>query len=172
MKKIRRTLTQRSCGTGASRAAGVDPLLELFPWQRWETGTWLTGVPQGWETRTEDGKQTDGAELAFPTQHSAIPARYYKGAWKRGGWWGQKMLGTSRFAPGQLLIIALCGWSCPSATEGWCWAAKARASTLAQWSHGHIHPLTFSGGGQSGIMPSRGEQQSHHRQGTVGLCLR
>lgn len=107
MEKIRRTLIQGSCGTGASQAAGLDPLPELFPQRRWETGTWLTRVPQGWETRTEDGKQTDGAGLPFPTQQSTISASYYKGAWKRDGWRGQKMLGTSRFAPGQLLIIAL-----------------------------------------------------------------
>lgn len=134
-------------------------------------GTQFTRVPQGWETRTEDGKQTDGAGLAFPTQHSTISASYYKGAWKQGDWRCQKMLGTSRFAPGQLLIIALCGQSCPSATEGWCWAAKARASMLALRSCGHVHPLTFAGGGRSGVTPSRGEWQSCRRRAMVGLCL-
>lgn len=119
---------------------------------------------------TEEGKQTDGARLAFPTQHSVISASFYKGAWKRGGWRGQKMLGTSRFAPGQLLIIALHRRSRPSAAEGWCWAAKVTASALALQSRGCVHPLTFSGGGRSGVAPSRGEQRCRCGQAVFGLC--
>jgi len=67
-----------------------------------------------------------------------ISASYYKRAWKQGSWQGQKRLGTSGFAPGQMFVIALCGRSCPSATEGRCWAAKARASTPALRSHGRV----------------------------------
>lgn len=143
-----------SCGTGASQAAGLDPVPELFLRWSWETGTWLTTVLQGCETRTEDGKQTDGAGLAFPTQCSTISASYYKGAWKRGSWRGQKMLGTSRFASGQLLIITLHGQSCPSVAEGWCWAANVRASTLALWFRGCVRPLTFLADGRSSMMLS------------------
>lgn len=82
VEKTRRILTQGSCGTGASRAAGLDPLPELFPQQRWEMGTWLARVLRCCETRAEDGKQTDSAGLPFPTQHSAISASYCKGTWK------------------------------------------------------------------------------------------